>query len=752
MSTHTAFYSLPRSGRSTRPTDILAATLIAVTLTTLTAALCAPAIATADDCPNATIRAQQGSTYLAGCGAYELVSPPNTNGIGVGGFALSLTGDRAWIGGFLPVLPDQVSGNTSLYLADRSEAGWQSHDLADPNEPGPLATQPALPSRDSTATITSRCELRAVVCFGPTWIDRVTHDGQRTPMLKTIPSKPLGAPTPDVVDGTADLSRIIVQTSDGEPGLLPEDTHARGRGLYRADLGSLEYLGIDEHGDVLECGAALASNAPALDVGAGLEQNGISRDAGTVIFASPDPVEVGFGNCLGPVDLYVRRGGQTVNISAPRIPGVLDRDATYVGNTRDGDTVYFVTASQLVADDTDNVTDIYAYDLSSDTQRPLTRGADISATFGRPSVQVSTEGTFVYFVSTNAIDGQGSDGAQNLFRYHDGVTSLIASTTGFVALGQPLRSSFPSPLTPDGRHLLFFSDAPLTGQAAVGGSFQLFRYSAESETLSCISCPSDGSDPGSAPLLGASDVWSRSQSDDGSTVAFATEETLIGRDINNELDVYMWREGALSLVSSGRSLAPSRLRGMSSDGRSVLFDTVERLTDETSQQHAPKVYVARFGGGFERLASRPGCVGDECQGLVSSLPLAAGVPSASLRGSGNLGVPRPTRLLLSKISASQRERLARTGRIALAVQTNRGGRLSVRLSALLGGRWRVVARNVIRQSKAGRGRVTLRLSKGAREYLERDRKLRIRISAGHSAGATGRMRLTLRRAGRRGGL
>lgn len=586
-----------------------------------------------------TLLATTGAALALPSGwAYELVSQPNTNNVDVTLGEGAADGNHAWVTGLTPLQGNQATGNIDSFAVTRTSSGWETHDLSDPAAPGTLSAGVALTSRDASATLLEVCEYRAVACQGPVSFQRVGSDGSRTTLLTTAPSIPVGAPDYDVVDGSPDLTSIIFQVPQGEPALLPVDTHTQGRGLYRSDRGTLEYLALDEHGNVLPCGAALASNPPGRSVGAGFEQDGISTDAQTVVFASPDPLMAGSGApCSHPVDLYVRRAGQTVDISAPRNVNP-DEGATYEGNSRDGNTVFFVSASRLTADDTDDVSDLYAYDLASDTLTRLTPGANIFTGFGRPSVVVAPDGNSIYFVALNAIGGQGTEGAQNLFRYHDGVIDLIASAgEGFIGIGQSMSAQFPSPLTPDGRHMVFFSSAPLTGQP-LGGTFQLFDYDAEATTraISCISCPPDGSTPTQRPSLpNPAEVATHMQSDDGSTVIFETDAALLAQDRNGVADAYLWHDGSLSLLSSGHSSEPSTALSISADGHTAFFLTLERLTPDTLQD-AVKLYAARLGGGFPQAVPRGECSQDACQGPPTTPPTFVAAASDAVSAVGNL--------------------------------------------------------------------------------------------------------------------
>jgi hypothetical protein len=573
-----------------------------------------------------------------------LISPLDTAGQNIADPAPGLDADHAWIIAATPISGEQTSGNVTVLAATRTSHGWVLHDLNDPAHPGELNNGLEARTADSQRTIVSVCKAVGLQCFGTDSWERIDADGTRLTLLS--------APAefaPQAVGVSDDLSQMIFSADPAEP-LLAQDTHAQGHGLYSSNDGVLEFLGVDPSGTPFPCGAVLANNdfivASNSFFGTGFEQNGLSADGRTVIFESPEPFQVKEGHCPGPIDLYVRANGHTVNISAPRNAHP-DQGAVYAGNSRDGNTIYFTTASQLVASDTDNLTDVYAYDRPTDTITPITRGADIqdSGAPGGKEVVVSPNGDYVYFVAGNAIAGQGSNGAQNLFLYHDGAITHIATTTqGFSRFGESMSSGFSSPTTPDGRHLLFLSKAPLTGQPS-GGHLQLFRYAADSNAMTCVSCAPDGHTPTTEVVTSAmrppTNLDQRLQSDDGSAIIFETRESLVPQDTNDQYDPYMWKNGKLYLLTRGHSQVPSAVTGVTPDGEGVYFTSAEGLAPGTTDSTV-KLYIARNDPLPPAAAASPTCEGDACQGLLSEPPPSSLPASLSSSGLGNLAPPATT--------------------------------------------------------------------------------------------------------------
>ena len=569
------------------------------------------------NCPNESIRQQQGSTSLPLCMAYELVSPADTAGADIDSSAGSADGNNAWIQSTVPISREGRTGNFSTMAAHRSSNGWKQTELADPAVPSNDSFFLAARASDSSSALVGQCPQFLISCSGYLRYVRVATDGSRTLMFEQTPFT-LGESVPPVVATSDDLSTIAIQAGR----MLPEDTHLMGSGLYVSRDGHLEFAGYDQNGNVLECGAALANG----NFGTGFEQNGMSADGSTIAYESPDP---GAG-CPGPVDVYVRRGGHSIDISAPR-NGNPDQGATYLGSSRDGNTVYFMTTSRLASGDTDSFSDIYRYDLPSETLTRITPGSDVM------QASVSPQGDYVYFEAENPIAGEGTAGQLNLFVYHAGAIKYVMTAISefHEAFGLGRQSS---PLTPDGKHLLFVTAAELTGQPIHNQRFQVMRYDVSDNTIVCVSCPTDGSPPtfgaalGAASPAGNQDV--RFQSDNGETMVFATRNALVPQDINNRVDSYLWHDGAIALISSGRAEYPARTISIDSAGHNVFFMTTDRLALEAEQDNI-KLYDARVDGGFLAAPPAPKCAGDACRS-AAGVPAPPAAASAALHGAGNV--------------------------------------------------------------------------------------------------------------------
>jgi hypothetical protein len=193
--------------------------------------------------------------------------------------------------------------------------------------------------------------------------------------------------------------------------------------------------------------------------------------------------------------------------------------------------------------------------------------------------------------------------------------------------------------TPDGRFLLFSSQARLTGYDNAGHR-QLYLYDAEDGQLRCVSCnpraaasSSDAELKPTKSVEGASPLQlSRNLSEDGRRVFFNTVEALVPGDVNGKRDVYLWQEGALRLISSGQGAAASTFVEASPSGDDAFFTTSQQLVGSDVDQLFD-LYDARVGGGFAQQQVPPDCLGDACQGAPSA-PAPAPRPGSSAFDAG----------------------------------------------------------------------------------------------------------------------
>jgi hypothetical protein len=299
----------------------------------------------------------------------------------------------------------------------------------------------------------------------------------------------------------------------------------------------------------------------------------------------------------------------------------------------------------------------------------------------------------VYFVSKEALGGEGEVGKENLFLREGSGAGATVRLVGTLAAAdfadygiQPLRVLSLAPykrgarVSSDGTSVVFPSSANLTGydnKSVEGGlpSIELYRYEAESGNLDCISCnPSagrphtrevKGENKGLARIAAMLPAWEnqtfapRVLSTDGKRLFFDSFDALLPRDTNGAEDVYEWaaadgREGCeeqgaelyvpsaggcLSLISTGKSPSDSEVIDATPSGSDVFIKTASSILPQ--DPGLVDIYDAREGGGLPQPPAPPAqCEGEACQGPPAP-PNDPTPASSAFEGAGNVtGQPK----------------------------------------------------------------------------------------------------------------
>jgi hypothetical protein len=285
---------------------------------------------------------------------------------------------------------------------------------------------------------------------------------------------------------------------------------------------------------------------------------------------------------------------------------------------------------------------------------------------------VAPESGDIYFYSPEVLEaGRGVSGQQNLYVYHDGsvqfVATLLPPGTTCEASGGGTQAPACSETTigrievsPDGRFAAFVASAKLTDYDNDGRSM-MYRYDAELDELTCVSCLPSGALPQHEVYGSMNGLF---MTDDG-RVFFATKDAVVPRDTNAATDVYEYVQSRPQLITPGTTsgenesvfgLTPflrSGLVGVSANGLDAYVAVYDRLTIQDENGKSLKIYDARTGGGFPVSPPPSPCAAaDECHGPSSTpaAPITAG-SVGQLGGGGNLP---PKRCVRKKFRAQKK--------------------------------------------------------------------------------------------------
>ena len=380
--------------------------------------------------------------------------------------------------------------------------------------------------------------------------------------------------------------------------------------------------------------------------------------AGEYVGASADGEGVAF---LHGSKLYLRVGNATTY--------EIGENVEFAGVSEGGSRIFYVEGG-----------DLFAFDTESEEAIPF------AETGNATPVNVASDGTRAYFVSTTAIESSGESpngataeaGEENLYLSEEGVIRFVGTVTKRDVEGESnpkfvtrvdglglwtvglLAGSFaadPSRATPNGSVLLFSSRANLDGYAHEGVP-EIYRYDSTGNRLHCVSCiPTKTPAEAGASLqtlfpaeitapLGASG-FVRNLRDDGRQAIFESTEALVSRDNDKLKDVYEWEDqgvgsctrpgGCVYLISSGSSPKNNYLYGISNSGNDVFFTTVDVLVN--GDNDTLSIYDARVNGGFPQASKKP-CEGEGCKPDITPAPPLPPPVTGPVGKSGNVTPPK----------------------------------------------------------------------------------------------------------------
>jgi hypothetical protein len=601
-------------------------------------------------CPNDQFR-NGPSAHLPDCRAYELVTPPKLNGLmlsGTGGGSqdniftspsTDASGNTFLFAMFAAGIPGTGSGGYgNLYAASRNESGW-TISRRTPSPDQSLAPEPGGYSRGlgyhviflegfrgGSLAFCSACQIVYV-----RYPDGSFHL--------------LGEGTVSAVPDTDGLENGVIDDPSARPRWITEDgSHQIFQSTVQltADAPTNETLQLY---DRTPAGLKLVSLLPG-DVPTSLESlfAGASEDGSTVLFMAG-------GNLYARVD-----NTRTVEIASGLLSEVLPG-----GVTAGGSKVFFVREGN-----------IFYYDLQTEEAVPVVAPGNAIL------VNVPTDGSHAYFLSeSELIPGQGQVGSPNLYYWAAGSVHFIGTLTvgdiarsenPYVGLGLWTKGFNQRPAaenanrglntartTPDGTVIVFESTAQLTPYPNEG-FIEIYRYDTISGELTCISCSrANPAATGSSQLVGnlipsggfpgaSQMIEMLNLSGDGKQVVFESVDALLPQDVNTVRDVYEWRQGELSLISTGRSPQGTTLMGVSPSGGDIFMETGESLVPQGQESGGPAIYDARVNGGLASQQITPSldCLGEGCQESQGEPGLLLTPGSAMFHGKENLQRKRNT--------------------------------------------------------------------------------------------------------------
>ncbi len=624
-----------------------------------------------NSCANVASRIGPGA-HLPDCRAYEMVSPVNKNGGDIKvlnstlNYAARLEQSSADGSRFafssVTAFADAVSAPwTSEYLANRIDGvGWFTQAISPPRESNSLTFTPAFKWDIQYKTFSPD--------LGSGWL---IHD-TNPPLDECAPADTLNLYRRDNTTGSYEALTTTFPTNVASggyelelQGVSADEAHAvfraNGKLTSKASTSTLSqvYMHVkDPEGgcgelklvSVLPNGSATATDS-SLATFKGLP--GESRGNAVANALSADGSRA-FWSTAGNVALYLRE-------------------------MEIGKTVLIATGGEYQAANPSGSKALYAIDeklFEVDAAKALAGQPGASTPIAdkfKGIAATTADLSRIYFVSTEALGGEGVAKEPNLYLREGGATKLVTTLYGGDAtlpggdigggfnyqgflVGSSNSNANGVRASADGSHLAFVSAGSPTGYDNTDAAdpqgrkaLEVYLYDAGTGKLACISCNPSGARPQGrefksfgSPLIrrvaarlpaGQNQFFTpRALSADGNHLFFDSFDALVPSDRNKMGDVYEWTRasgqeeceaqgaelfvpkagGCLSLISSGQDEVDSELADMTPDGHDVFIRTGSSLLPQDPGQI--DVYDARIGGGLPI----PPPLGEDCETPANS--------------------------------------------------------------------------------------------------------------------------------------
>lgn len=320
--------------------------------------------------------------------------------------------------------------------------------------------------------------------------------------------------------------------------------------------------------------------------------NGNSSDGTKVWFSSEEQLVAGDTDTLS--DIYERAGGVTTQISVGPNGYNGDYVAGFKGASEDGSHVFMQTNEPLVASDTDGncgIGDVFTgtcydvYEYSNGTTTLVSGGGNGS--FHVSYRGNSADGSRVFFRTEEQLSPSDTDDEGDIYQRFAGNTTLL--TTGPSGGNGPFEGHWRGS-SRDGTHVFFDTDESLVSSDTDTSSDTYDRSGSTTTLLST----------GPAGGNGAFDAAFRGSSKDGSHVFIETDEKLVASDTDSAIDVYDRSGGTTTPISTGNGSGDSLYEGTSDGGTRVFFTTTDQLSPSDTDNQRD---VYERSGGTSTLVS-----------------------------------------------------------------------------------------------------------------------------------------------------
>jgi Raf kinase inhibitor-like YbhB/YbcL family protein len=261
----------------------------------------------------------------------------------------------------------------------------------------------------------------------------------------------------------------------------------------------------------------------------------ISSDGNLIAFSSTATNLAPSDSNVGS-DIFLRNvtANTLSHISVSRTGGNADGESTEPHLSADGNLVVFESlATNLVSGDSNGASDIFLYNSASqNTSRISTSSSNVAGNGHSFSPRLSSGGRYVVFESeaSNLVVGDTNNLADIFLKDRTTGQARMVSTSNLGVLADG--ASFDPSVTPDGRFVVFRSEATNLVPNDENDLPDIFVKDLDTGVIRLISTASDGA-------LGTSGSFSPSISDDGQYIVFSSAALFVTPDAGGYDDVFL---------------------------------------------------------------------------------------------------------------------------------------------------------------------------------------------------------------------
>lgn len=674
--------------------------------------------------------------------AYEQVSPEFKAGYPVAsrsGFsAFALDGESAK---FVSIGAFSGSGEDfalNPYLGRRTTSGWVTSPLFPPATGGEFWNAPEefSPNLSSFEYLVSPGSTAIEDLLSPTnavWVRQT--NGSSTQASLPMTTEGGVESSSSVLGASLNLSHFLLAHSDTPPQhFFPGDETAEGVQLFEADSSSVRLVDVDNGGAQLTKNCNVRLGGPL----GGQAFDAVSQPNAAEVFFSVCDKEL-YVRVDGTKTIKLASNGVFQGASEGGERVFFTTSESLVAEDKDSaNDLYMATIGCSGGGEGEGCGSL-PREVTSIVLVSHDPTLGHMAEVGRRVLAVSRDGLHAYFVAKGVlsdgvnVEGEGAaEGADNLYAYDGSTPAGNISFIGKLCSG-PEKSGVvadehcPSSLnekpngpshgaindlelwessdthqvqaTSDGHFLVFTTYAQLVSKGPdkdADASADIYRYDATTGSLNRVSIGEAGADGnGNNDAFNANlaqmefrgslpeqfELGSRAITENGSIVVFTTAEPLSSHAVNGQPDVYLWREGSVSMISSGTAEEPDVEPVITPSGRDLFFSTSAGLVPGDTDG-LRDIYDARIGGGFPiPAASREPCSGDGCQGPLST-PGVVTVPGSASQAPENEMPTAPSKSKpVTKGKPVKHKKVTKRSK-KIKAKRGRGTKMSVKVGAV----------------------------------------------------------------------